>query len=352
MKNAKKLLSLLLVTILMFLITPLIVAARDTSVEESKAAALKSLGLFRGVSETDFDLNRAPTRIEALVMLIRTLGKENEALNGYWWHPFTDVPEWANAYVGYAYLNGLTNGVSATEFGSGEASAAMYLTFVLRALDYSDTAGDFTWNDPYSLARQAGILPEGVDINNFWRADVATISYSALHAHLKGSAVNLATRLINQQVFDWDQLSAAENLAASSETRSTWEPAPVETSIYTIQPTQPTYTEPVVQNTEPAWTPEPVQTIVPLVPSEPEYQQPVVRGTDPAQYLGEWYVGVPDFDESGRVIFIVNMETGKIHEQNCRYNSYSKYDYPRMITSHPDELIACDSFYSYCQVCN
>ncbi|MBQ2547019.1 MAG: hypothetical protein II557_12080, partial [Clostridia bacterium] len=48
--------------------------ARDLSDAEAKARALKTLGLFRGVSDTDFDLDRAPTRAEALVILIRVLG--------------------------------------------------------------------------------------------------------------------------------------------------------------------------------------------------------------------------------------------------------------------------------------
>ena len=51
------------------------VGAADLAKAEAKAAELKELGLFRGVSDTDFDLNREPTRVEALVMLIRTLGE-------------------------------------------------------------------------------------------------------------------------------------------------------------------------------------------------------------------------------------------------------------------------------------
>ena len=82
-------------------------------------------------------------------MLIRLLGKDAEANGGSWKHPFTDVPGWANEEVGYAYEKGLTKGSSATEFGTGTASAQMYLTFVLRALGYSDAAGgQFTWDKP------------------------------------------------------------------------------------------------------------------------------------------------------------------------------------------------------------
>ena len=177
-------------------------STRDISFEEDLAGRLKGLGLFRGVSDTDFDLERAPTRLEALVMLIRTLGKEQEALNGSWEHPFADVPKWADRYVGYAYVHSLTNGVSSTEFGLGDATAAVYLTFVLRALGYSDTNGcDFSWNDPYSLAYQVGILPDRVDIRNFWRADVVVVSYAALDVNLKGSSQTLGQKLIAADAF-------------------------------------------------------------------------------------------------------------------------------------------------------
>ncbi len=177
------------------------VLARDTTQEESMAASLKSLNLFKGVSETEFDLDRAPTRVEALVMLIRTLGKENEVLNDTFWHPFKDVPSWADRYVGYAYQTGLTNGISETEFGTGNASSAMYITFILRALNYSDKLGDFSWDNPYTLAQSIGILPDSVDINNFLRADVVSISYAALSAYIKQTSITLADHLVSAGVF-------------------------------------------------------------------------------------------------------------------------------------------------------
>lgn len=176
-------------------------ASRDISAEETLASELKSLGLFKGVSDTDFALGRAPSRVEAVIMLIRVLGKESDAVEKTWSHPFTDVPTWADNYVGYAYENGLTKGSSAMLFGTGNANAAMYVTFVLRALGYSDSDGDFTWSDPFTLAEKIGILPESVDKDNFLRADVAAISHAALSAKLKDSDLTLAKKLIAAGVF-------------------------------------------------------------------------------------------------------------------------------------------------------
>lgn len=185
---------------------PLIATARDTSFEETLAYELKSLGLFNGVSETNFDLEREPTRVEALVILIRVLGKEQEAIGCTWYHPFNDVPAWADNYVGYAYENGLTNGISDTEFGEGNAGAGTFLTFVLRALGYSDTNGeDFSWRDPYTLSREVGILPNCVNVDEFWRSDVASVSYTALGACLKNSTETLAEKLISADVFSYEQ---------------------------------------------------------------------------------------------------------------------------------------------------
>jgi hypothetical protein len=175
---------------------------RDFVRETEAAMRLKTLGLFQGVGtnpdgSVNFDLARAPSRTEALVMRIRLLGKDAEANGGSWKHPFTDVPGWANEEVGYAYEKGLTKGSSATEFGVGTASAQMYLTFVLRALGYSDAAGgQFTWDKPEELARSAGILPEGVHPEDFLRADVVLISAAALSAKRKDSRETLLDKLI------------------------------------------------------------------------------------------------------------------------------------------------------------
>lgn len=188
------------------------VFAADYNEAEIKATALKQLGLFKGVSETNFDLDRAPTRTEALIMLIRVLGKESEALNGNWSHPFTDVDSWADKYIGYGYEKGLTKGVSTTEFGKGNADSDMYLTFMLRALNYSDTDGDFTWNTPDTLAKAVGILPDGVDTEKFMRSDVALVSWAALESDLKSGVQRLAKKLLLEGVFTEDDYVLAINL--------------------------------------------------------------------------------------------------------------------------------------------
>lgn len=207
----KRLLSIFLALCMVLYLLPIGAAAaapenRDLTFELAMSADLKALGLFQGVGtnddgSTDFDLDRAPTRLEALVMLIRLLGKDAEAKACPADCPFTDVPGWGKPYVAYAYVNGLTKGSSATQFGMGNATASMYRTFVLRALGYDDTAGDFSWDDNLALSNEVGILPEGVDLENFWRADAVAISYAALYAKVKDGSQTLYEKLISQSVF-------------------------------------------------------------------------------------------------------------------------------------------------------
>lgn len=215
-KTVKGILSLMLAFTLVFAMLIPAYAASSTEAE-TKAAALKQLGLFKGVSDTDFALDQAPTRTEALVMLIRTLGKEAEALGGNWSHPFTDVDSWADKYVGYGYEKGLTKGVSAMQFGTGNADSDMYLTFILRALGYSDTAGDFAWNAPDALAKAVGILPDSVNTSEFLRADVAIVSWAALEADLKSGMQRLAKKLIEEKVFTEDAYAQAIALVGEEE---------------------------------------------------------------------------------------------------------------------------------------
>ena len=219
------------ITLLFSLFAPQAFASnsRDTSFEESLAADLKTLGLFKGYTDTDFGLNEKPTRVQALVLLVRFLGKEKEATSRVWEHPFTDVPSWASNYVGYAYEAGLTNGISTTHFGSGDATASMYLSFMLRALGYSDkNDADFSAKNPFSLAASIGILPDCVDTDIFLRADVVSISYAALGAKMKNSTMTLSDSLISSGVFSRELFNSCYKPYAFSASNPTHETSEIE----------------------------------------------------------------------------------------------------------------------------
>lgn len=182
------------------------------------AAALKSLHLFQG-SYTGygqgFDLEVAPTRLQALIMFIRVLGEEGEALAWNGAIPFTDVQPGTNGekYVGYAYQRGYTNGYSATEFRpSAPVNARQYAEFVLRALGYS-SAANTDLSDTLLRARNAGVLTEGevsmLERDPFLRAELVYVSYYALEVPIAGTGLTLAQRLMDKGVFTQFERDAA-----------------------------------------------------------------------------------------------------------------------------------------------
>lgn len=169
-----------------------VTAGAYTSQAEAAAWELYELGLFSGTGTDEqgqpvFELDRSPTRHEAVTMLVRLLGKVEEAKAQSWTTPFVDVAGWARPYVGYAYTNGLTSGTSSNTYsGEEDVSAAQYLTFVLRALGYKDGA-DFYWETAWELSDRLGITHGEYNASSgpFTRGDVAIISRNALSAPKK-----------------------------------------------------------------------------------------------------------------------------------------------------------------------
>ena len=191
------------------------------------ARALKSLSLFRGTGSglgEGYELENVPTRIEALIMLIRMLGEEDAALACTASHPFVDVPDWCVPYVAYAYEKGYSNGVGKDRYGKDlfgaqyEASAVQYTEFMLRALGYSSTATTDI-SDALDRAVSAGILTSGecaaLASGTFLRADVAYLSYYALSARTSGGTA-LSQKLIDAGVFTADTYHAAQSSVTTS----------------------------------------------------------------------------------------------------------------------------------------
>ena len=170
------------------------------------ADTLYTLGLFKGTGTHPdgtpiYDLLATPSRQVAITMLIRLLGKEQDARSGGWEHPFTDVDAWATPYVGYAYVHGLTTGVSNTRFGGIDPTTpTQYLTFLLRALGYSDKEGDFAWDKPNLLAESIGMEASSYFEGSamFLRGDVVVLSEMALYQHLKGTEQPLIDALVER----------------------------------------------------------------------------------------------------------------------------------------------------------
>lgn len=85
----------------------------------------------------------APTRAEALISIIQTIGKETEALNSAAENPFDDVSGDAEKYVAYAYQNGIVSGVDANTFEPNrEVTAEEYSVMLERAKSLAASSDD------------------------------------------------------------------------------------------------------------------------------------------------------------------------------------------------------------------
>ena len=198
-----RVLSVLLAAVLILALMPMTALAARTVTDEMSSAAqkLNTVGLFKG-TEKGFELDKAPNRVTAYVMLIVLTGKAEECLSGSWTHPFSDVPGWADQYIGYAYEKGLTTGVGGGKFGADDrCTAQMYAVMALRALGYSDSGDspDFTYATVLETAVDKGIFSrEQLDAcrNDFLRGDLALISSNMMTQTLKGTETRLIDSLV------------------------------------------------------------------------------------------------------------------------------------------------------------
>lgn len=207
----KKTLSLVLAFLLIWpLAVPAFASGTATSEPQYTADAEKlyELGLFKGSGNDadgnpNFKLSSKCTRLEALVILIRLLGLEDEALATTAENPFTDMQNsWGKKYVAYAYSIGLTNGIGNNRFGTGRSTPTQFATFILRALGYSDAkGGDFKFSEAIDKARELDLIPETMftdDSDTLLRDACVNICFNALTTNLKDSDQTLAEKLVEE----------------------------------------------------------------------------------------------------------------------------------------------------------
>ena len=181
------------------LLTAALCVTASASDYDDAAQDLSAIGMFRGTS-SGFELDRAPKRSEAAIMLVRLYGAEEEAKAAYdageISHPFTDVSEFTSPYVAWLYNKGITKGATATTFGSaGPCSAKMYCAFLLRALGYEDGV-DFQYADTLEFAQQKGFYDPTMFAGDFLRDDLAALTYQGLAADLKDGSTYLLDSLV------------------------------------------------------------------------------------------------------------------------------------------------------------
>ena len=170
------------------------------------ADGLARMGLLKGTGAaygSGYELERQALRVEGLVMFIRLMGEENAALTSTAVNPFADSPSWADRYLAYAYEKGYTTGIGTNAAGqlmfgpNNTISAGEYMTFVLRALGYSEsgTNPDFNWQNAMDAAVAYGVIRQSeaalLSGSSFCRAQVVYLSVCALSAPTKTGGILL-----------------------------------------------------------------------------------------------------------------------------------------------------------------
>ena len=187
------------------LLTAVLCVTAYASDYDAVAGDLSAIGMFRGTAN-GFELDRAPKRSEAAIMLVRLYGAEEEAKAAYdagqISHPFTDVSDFTSPYVAWLYNKGITKGATATTFGSaGPCSAKMYCAFLLRALGYEDGV-DFQYADTLEFAQQKGFYDPTMFAGDFLRDDLAALTYQGLATDLKDGSTYLLDSLVKSGAVD------------------------------------------------------------------------------------------------------------------------------------------------------
>ena len=180
----------------------------------SYAYELYKLGLFLGIGDDEdgnpnFALELELNRRDALILTIRLLGLEEEALAYDGDCPFEDLEDWFVPYAAFAFANGITNGVSETKFGPRIlVTYQQFTTFLLRALGYSEKLSDFEYEDALDFALEIGLYTM-VDFfklsasDPFLRGDAVLAMVRALLTFIKNSEeIMLLDTLVEAGLFD------------------------------------------------------------------------------------------------------------------------------------------------------
>jgi hypothetical protein len=171
----------------------------------SVANSLFDLKLFMGTGtgtagEPVFELERQMTRMEAIALIIRLMGLEEQANAFTDPNPFGDTPAWGDRIAAFAYSQGITVGVNQAHTllnANGFVSYQEFTTFLLRILGYEEKNNDFTFGAARDKAKEVGLFSS------------AETEYFTGHEYVRGSAVvNMAdvlltnTKSSNQKLID------------------------------------------------------------------------------------------------------------------------------------------------------
>ena len=192
MRNLKRALSLLLssaMVIGMMVMGSSAASYTDVTSEENVEAieVLKAVGVMTGDENGNFNPDKQVTRAEMAVVMANLLDLKVEDFKGASL-PFTDVPEWAVPYVAACYADGITAGISATEYGSNNSvTTAQAALMMMKALGYFQYSRDFGSDWQVATVKQGSKIDlfDGIEAGAsaaMTRNDVAQLTLNTLEA--------------------------------------------------------------------------------------------------------------------------------------------------------------------------
>ena len=206
MRNLKRALSLALSTVM--LVGMMVVGTSAASYADVDSAdnveaieVMKAVSVMVGDENGNFNPDKNVTRAEMAVVMANLLDLQVEDFVGAS-IPFTDVPQWAHAFVAACYADGITGGISATQYGSNNSvTATQAALMLLKALGYFQYGSDFGTDWQVATIKQASNvgLFDGIDSARnaaMTRNEVAQIALNALESTLvepDGTPGNITT---------------------------------------------------------------------------------------------------------------------------------------------------------------
>jgi len=144
--------------------------------------------------------------MEALALIIRLMGLEEQANTYSGANPFNDTPEWGQNLAAFAYSQGITVGVGNGQFGSDRPVTHQEFTaFLLRVIGFSEAQGDFNFEGTLSKSVEVGLFSANqanmmANAPQFLRSDSVLSMTNALLTYTNDSDAMLIDTLVESNV--------------------------------------------------------------------------------------------------------------------------------------------------------
>ena len=191
MRNLKRALSLALASVMLLgmMVVGTGASYADVTSEDNVEAieVIQAVGVMTGDDKGNFNPDQKVTRGEMAVVISNLLGYKATDFTSISM-PFTDVPDWAKGYVAACYSNGITAGISATEYGFNyEVTTAQAALMMMKALGYFQYASDFGSDWQVATVKQGTKIDlfDGIEAGAttaMTRNEVAQIALNTLEA--------------------------------------------------------------------------------------------------------------------------------------------------------------------------